>query len=64
MKKIYTEPIIQFNDSLPTHLEFTKKLQKARSKSAPGPNGVPYVLYKRCPKTAKIKKHGQNLKKV
>ena len=26
-------------------------VRKARNRSAPGPNGVPYLLYKRCPKT-------------
>ena len=28
-------------------------MQKARAKSAPGPNGVPYLLYKRCPNVLK-----------
>ena len=30
-----------------------QKVQKARAKSAPGPNGVPYLLYKRCPNVLK-----------
>ena len=30
-----------------------KRLRKTRAKSAPGPNGVPYVVYKRCPKVAR-----------
>ena len=29
------------------------KLRKTRSKSAPGPNGVPYLVYKRCPGVAR-----------
>ena len=42
-----------FNDKVPSFNEFFKKLRKTRSKSAPGPNGVPYLLYKRCPRVAK-----------
>ena len=42
-----------FNDKAPSFNEFFKKLRKTRSKSAPGPNGVPYLLYKRCPRVAK-----------
>ena len=33
---------------------YKDKLKKTRSKSAPGPNGVPYLVYKRCPEIAKI----------
>ena len=32
-------------------------LRKARSKSAAGPNGVPYKLYKNCPGVAKLMWH-------
>ena len=34
--------------------EFNNKLKKARNNSAPGLNGVPYILYKRCPKVARL----------
>ena len=27
-----------------------KAVKKTRAKSAPGPNGIPYLLYKKCPK--------------
>ncbi len=50
----YEPPEEDFNDKLPSLNEFTKKLSHTRSKSAPGPNGVPYLLYKRCPKVAKL----------
>ena len=49
----YDEPEVPFNDAPPTYKEFMEKLRKTRSKSAPGPNGVPYVVYKRCPGVAK-----------
>ena len=34
--------------------EFQKKLKSRRNKSSPGPNGVPYLVYKRCPRMAKV----------
>ena len=43
-----------FDDRIPAYNEFLKKLRQTRSKSAPGPNGVPYLVYKRCPKVAKL----------
>ena len=45
---------LKFNDDPPLYREFAKKLRKTRSKSAPGPNGVPYLVYKRCPGVAKL----------
>ena len=48
----YEEPNIEFDNSVPTWQEFSSKLRKARNKSAPGPNGVPYLVYKRCPGVA------------
>ena len=39
-----------FNEKPPTLGEVKKVVQKARAKSSPGPNGVPYLLYKKCPK--------------
>ena len=43
-------PTKPFNDKQPTLEEIKKVVKKARAKSAPGPNGIPYLLYKRCPK--------------
>ena len=50
----HKEPLVEFNDSLPSWGEFNKHLRKTRSKSAPGPNGVPYIVYKRCPGLARL----------
>ena len=36
------------NQKWDTFSEFMKRLRRTRSKSAPGPNGVPYIIYKRC----------------
>jgi len=33
---------------------FQRKLRSRRNKSSPGPNGVPYLVYKRCPRIAFI----------
>ena len=35
----------------PTWREIQAILKKARNKSSPGPNGVPYLVYKKCPRT-------------
>ena len=43
-------PTKPFNDKPPTLEEMRKVVKKARAKSAPGPNGIPYILYKKCPK--------------
>ena len=50
----YEEPTVSFNNEVPSWAEFNRKLRKTRSKSAPGPNGVPYLVYKRCPGVAKL----------
>ena len=50
----YDEPEVAFNNDVPSWAEFNKHLRKTRSKSAPGPNGVPYIVYKRCPKVARL----------
>ena len=50
----YGPPTSEFDDSLPTWKEFNDRLQKARNKSAPGPNGVPYLVYKKCPGLARL----------
>ena len=47
------DPKIEFDGSLPTWHEFNRKLRKARNSSAPGPNGIPYLLYKKCPGVAR-----------
>ena len=39
----------KFNNNPPKLDEIRAVVQKARAKSAPGPNGVPYLLYKICP---------------
>lgn len=50
----YEEPKVNFNNQMPTWGEFKKCLRKTRSKSAPGPNGISYQIYKRCPGVAKL----------
>ena len=39
---------------MPTWKEFNALLRKSRNKSAPGPNGVPYLVYKKCPGVARL----------
>ena len=53
-QKHWKEPETDFNNKPPTYAEFQKKLRRTRTKSAPGPNGVPYRVYKRCPEVAKL----------
>ncbi|GFS04726.1 reverse transcriptase [Elysia marginata] len=43
----------KFNNKPPNLQEVVAVVNKARAKSAPGPNGVPYPLYKRCPNVLK-----------
>ncbi|XP_052281250.1 uncharacterized protein LOC127878762 [Dreissena polymorpha] len=43
-------PIVAFTEGEPTLKEVQDIIKKARSKSAPGPNGIPYKVYKSCPK--------------
>ena len=50
----YGPPTVDFDDSLPSWKEFNEKLQRTRNKSAPGPNGVPYLVYKKCPGLARL----------
>ena len=50
----YPEPEVEFNTAPPTLKEFQATLKKARTKSAAGPNGVPYRFYKNCPGVAKL----------
>ncbi|GFO24707.1 polyprotein [Plakobranchus ocellatus] len=44
---------IKFDSKPPSLQEVIAVVNKARAKSAPGPNGVPYLLYKRCPSVLK-----------
>ena len=43
----------ELNSKPPSLKENQCSSVKARAKSAPGPNGVPYLLYKRCPNVLK-----------
>ncbi len=47
-------PTIQFDTSPPKLREVEDVIRKARSASAPGPNGLPYKLYKNCPQVVRI----------
>ncbi|KAI4872262.1 hypothetical protein NFI96_007403 [Prochilodus magdalenae] len=44
------EPTVAFNNKEPNLKEVETVIKAARSSSAPGPSGVPYVVYKRCPR--------------
>ncbi|GFN84981.1 reverse transcriptase [Plakobranchus ocellatus] len=46
-------PGIKFDSKPPSLQEVIAVVNKARAKSAPGPNGVPYLLYRRCPNVLK-----------
>ena len=50
----YREPDVEFDDEPPSWKEFNCLLRKTRNKSAPGPNGIPYIVYKKCPGVAKL----------
>ena len=43
-----TKPVVPFNLSEPKLSEVEKYLKKAGTASSPGPNGVPYVVFKKC----------------
>lgn len=53
MKKA-AKPKMAFNTKPPTFEELDNYLQKRRNKSSPGTNKIPYLVYKKCPKTTKI----------
>ena len=38
------EPDVEFDDEPPSWKEFNCLLRKTRNKSAPGPNGIPYIV--------------------
>ena len=48
------EPIQAFDLTELSLSEVQQVVAKARSKSAPGPSGIPYLLYKKCPKLTKM----------
>ncbi len=48
------EPTKLFTMEAPVFSEFENKLKSRRNKSAPGPNGVPYTVYKRCERTKRF----------
>ena len=50
----YPEVVKKFDEAPPTWKDFTVVLRKTRNKSAPGPNGIPYKLYKKCPGVARL----------
>ena len=41
-------PVVQYDTRLPTWKEMREVVRATRSASAPGPSGVPYIVYKRC----------------
>lgn len=47
-------PTLPFDTSPPKLREVEEVIKKARSVSAPGPNGLPYKLYKNCPQVVKL----------
>ena len=47
------EPTIAFKEEEPTWQEVNSFLKKARGKSAPGPNGIQYNVYKHCERLRK-----------
>ena len=45
---------LKFNDKPPTWKEIQEVVKAARTNAAPGPNGVPNTVYKRCPGILKL----------
>ena len=45
---------MEFDKGLPSWTAFNRRLRKTRSESGPVPNGVPYLVYKRCPGVARL----------
>lgn len=43
-------PTTEMNTRVPSWKEVQTAVKAARNNSSPGPNGVPYLVYKRCPK--------------
>ena len=47
-------PVCPFECTVPTYEDFEKKIKSRRNGSSPGPNGVPYVVYKRCERVRRL----------
>ena len=47
------EPEVAFNMKPISWKEHQAVVEKARARSAPGPNAIPYLVYKRCPKISR-----------
>ena len=47
-------PSVEFNVKSPTWKEIQGVVKADRTSAAPGPNGVPYTVYKRCPGILKL----------
>eukprot|EP00057_Strongylocentrotus_purpuratus_P031916 XP_786079.3 PREDICTED: uncharacterized protein LOC580961 [Strongylocentrotus purpuratus] len=47
-------PSEPFDDALPAFQELKNVLHKTRNASSPGQNGIPYKMYKKCPRLLKI----------
>lgn len=43
-------PTLDFNGKEPSRKEVQEVVKKAQVSSAPGPSGVPYMVYKNCPR--------------
>ena len=50
----FPEPKVPFSMKEPTLGEIREIIKKARAASAPGPNGVPYKVYKYCPQILRV----------
>ncbi|XP_019626566.1 PREDICTED: uncharacterized protein LOC109471671 [Branchiostoma belcheri] len=48
------QPGVEFDVSEPRFKEVASFIEKARAASAPGPNGVPYKVYKKCEKLKRV----------
>ena len=46
---IPSKPVHPLPQSVPPKEEFEKYIAGRRNKSAPGPDGIPYIVYKKCP---------------
>lgn len=56
----FEPPSTKFDSNVLTWKEIQKIVQSAKSCSVPGPNGVTYLVYKRCPN---LLKHYYKIKK-
>ena len=46
-------PVSPFNTEAPTFKEVQEIVHYKRNAAAPGPNGIPYTVYKKCPSILK-----------